>query len=80
VIVEAGEVVVVVSVEVGASCPLPVADVGFLVRESLVGAVLVLVGADMDEEIEDGGRRWGDRGPFKPGLYTSVLATWRDMK
>ena len=49
VILEAGEVVVVVSVEVGTSCPLPVADLGFLARESLVGAVLVLVVADMGE-------------------------------
>ena len=60
VIVEAGEVVVVVgvvSVEAGVSCLLAVADFGFLVCESLVEAVLVLVGAAMDEEIRDGGRR-----------------------
>ena len=56
VIVETGEVVVVVSVEAGVPCPF-VADFGFLVCESLVEAVLVLVGAAMDEEIRDGGRR-----------------------
>jgi hypothetical protein len=66
VIVEAGEVVVVVVVgsgEVGAPCGLPVADFGFLFCESLVEAVLVLVGAAMDEVVKDGGgeRRIGDR-------------------
>lgn len=79
VIVEAGEVVVVVavvSVEAGVSCLLAVADFGFLVCESLVEAVLVLVGAAMDEEIKDG----GDVGPLLPGLYTFAFATWRDMR
>ena len=59
VIVEAGEVVAVVSVEAGASCPLRDAGFGFLVCESLVEAVLVLVEGAIDEEIEDRGRTWG---------------------
>ena len=65
--VEAGGIVVVfVSVEAGVPRPLGVADFGFLVCESLVEAVLVLVGAAMDEEIKDG----EDVGPLCTGtLY-----------
>jgi len=81
VIVEAGEVVAVVavvSVEAGASCPLPDADFGFFPCESLVEAVLVLVGAAMDEKVKDGGKT-GYR--CMPELYTFALgATWRDMR
>ena len=70
-------VVIVVSVDVGESCLVAIAEFGFLVCESLVEAVLVLVGAAMDEEIKDGGRT-GNR--YMPGLYAFALATWRDMK
>jgi len=73
VIVEAGEVVavvVVVSVEAGAPCGLPDADFGFLFCESLVEAVLVLVGAAMDEDIKDRGRTRGTGDRYMPGFYT----------
>jgi len=72
VIVEAGEVVVVVVV-VSAKSGVP--DVGFcfLFCESLVEAVFVFVGAAMDEEVEDGRRTGGDRGPLCTGiLYVRV--------
>lgn len=55
VIVEAGEVVVVVVV-VSVKSGVPDVGFGFLFCESLVEAFLVFVGAAMDEEIEDGGR------------------------
>lgn len=56
VIVNAGEVVVVVvvvSVEAGTPSSLPVVDFGFLFCRSLVEADLVLVEAAMDEEVRD---------------------------
>lgn len=75
----AGEVLVVVAiVSVGAGAPgvLLVVDLGFLLCESLVEAVLVLVGAAMDEGrggTETEGRRI-------PGFYTFASETWRNMK
>ena len=52
---------------------LPV-GLGFLFRESLVEAVLVLVGAAMNEKMEDGGREHGREGRYAPEpLYVSRL-------
>ena len=78
VISEAG-VFTIVSVEAVAPGTLLVVDLGFLFCESLVEAVLVLVGAAMDEgvkEEEDTGRGDG----YTRRLYTSAFATWRNMK
>lgn len=83
VIVEDSEVVgvvVVVSVGAGVPCALPDADFGFLFCESLVEAVLVLVGAAMDEDIEDGERTRGTGDRCMPVFYAFTLTTWRDMK
>lgn len=74
VIVEAVEVVVVVSVKAGASYALPDVGFGFLFCESLVEAVLVFVEAAMNEEIEDGGRtRGGQRTVIYGDLIRSRL-------
>ena len=81
VISEAGVVVVVVaivSVEAGARGALSVVGLGFLPCESLVEAVLVLVGAAMDDEIKE--EDTGTENRYTPGLYTFAFATWNFKK